>query len=78
MLFIDNVTPIDASTPVADLFGPMATAPCPLPVLGEDRKFLGIISRTTMLRFLDRDTPPGATTTAGAAPRHTQPPVPYW
>ena len=56
--FIDNVLPIDANTPVADLFGPMATAPCPLPVLSEDRKFLGVISRTTMLRFLDRDTPP--------------------
>ncbi|MEG0414496.1 MAG: hypothetical protein RR584_16755, partial [Comamonas sp.] len=25
---------------------------------GENRKFLGVISRTTMLRFLDRDTPP--------------------
>lgn len=67
--FIDNVTPIDASTPVADLFGPMATAPCPLPVLGEDRKFLGIISRTTMLRFLDRDTPPVP------PPQQVQPPV---
>lgn len=56
--FIEHVQPLDANTPVADLFGPMATAPCPLPVLGEQRKFLGVISRTTMLRFLDRDTPP--------------------
>ncbi|MBF6631062.1 MAG: glycine betaine/L-proline ABC transporter ATP-binding protein ProV [Comamonas sp.] len=56
--FIDGVVPLDANTPVAELYGPMATAPCPLPVLGEDRKFLGIVSRTTMLRFLDRDTPP--------------------
>ena len=56
--FIPNVTTLDATTPVADLFGPMATAPCPLPVVNEDGRFLGIISRTTMLRFLDRDTPP--------------------
>jgi len=56
--FIDNVLPVDASTPVADLFGPMASAPCPLPVITHERKFLGVISRTTMLRFLDRDTPP--------------------
>ncbi|MGN1056087.1 MAG: glycine betaine/L-proline ABC transporter ATP-binding protein ProV, partial [Comamonas sp.] len=67
--FIDNVIPLDASTPVADLFGPMATAPCPLPVLGDDRKFLGVISRTTMLRFLDRDTPPVP------PPQVVQPPV---
>ena len=67
--FIDNVVPIDAATPVADLFGPMATAPCPLPVLAEDRKFLGVISRTTMMRFLDRDTPPVP------PPQPVQPPV---
>lgn len=67
--FIDNVVPIDAATPVADLFGPMTTAPCPLPVLGEDRKFLGVISRTTMMRFLDRDPPPVP------PPQPVQPPV---
>ncbi|MBB2777228.1 glycine betaine/L-proline ABC transporter ATP-binding protein ProV [Comamonas aquatica] len=67
--FIDNVVPIDAATPVADLFGPMTTAPCPLPVLAEDRKFLGVISRTTMMRFLDRDTPPVP------PPQPVQPPV---
>ena len=67
--FIDHVVPIDAATPVADLFGPMTTAPCPLPVLGEDRKFLGVISRTTMMRFLDRDTPPVP------PPQPVQPPV---
>ncbi|CAB5659591.1 glycine betaine/L-proline ABC transporter ATP-binding protein ProV [Comamonas aquatica] len=67
--FIDNVVPIDAATPVADLFGPMASAPCPLPVLAEDRKFLGVISRTTMMRFLDRDTPPVP------PPQPVQPPV---
>jgi len=56
--FIDNVHRVDASTPVAELFGPMVNAPCPLPVLGEAGEFLGVISRTTLLRFLDRDTPP--------------------
>ena len=56
--FIPEAMPVDASTPVADLFGPMASAPCPLPVVADGRKFLGVISRTTLLRFLDRDTPP--------------------
>jgi glycine betaine/proline transport system ATP-binding protein len=56
--FIPHVQPLDASTPVADLFGPMTAAPCPLPVLDEAQRFLGVISRTTMMRFLDRDTPP--------------------
>ena len=56
--FLPDVVPLEASTPVADLFGPMVTAPCPLPVLGPERRFLGVVSRTTMMRFLDRDTPP--------------------
>ncbi|MBQ0133310.1 MAG: glycine betaine/L-proline ABC transporter ATP-binding protein ProV, partial [Comamonas sp.] len=56
--FLTNVPTLDANTSVVDLFGPMTLAPCPLPVVSEERKFLGVISRTTMLRFLDRDTPP--------------------
>lgn len=67
--FIDDVVPVDAAVPVADLFGPMTTAPCPLPVLGESREFLGVISRNTLLRFLDRDTP------AVPPPQETQPPI---
>jgi glycine betaine/proline transport system ATP-binding protein len=56
--FLPDAAPLDAATPVADLFGSMAEAPCPLPVVDAQGKFLGVISRTTMMRFLDRDTPP--------------------
>jgi len=56
--FLPGIEPLSAATPVAELFGPIAAAPCPLPVVGEAGEFLGVISRTTMLRFLDRDTPP--------------------
>ena len=56
--FIPNAVPLASSTPVADLFGPVAAVPFPLPVVDEDGKFLGVVSRTTMLKFLDRDTPP--------------------
>ena len=43
---------------VADLFGQVAQAPCALPVLGPLGEFQGAISKTTLLKFLDRDTPP--------------------
>lgn len=56
--FLPDIDTLDANTPVAELFGPMTHTPCPLPVLGEGGKFLGAISRTTLMRFLDRDTPP--------------------
>ena len=56
--FIPDVQPIASNTPVADLFGAVASPPFALPVVDEDGKYLGVISRTTMLKFLDRATPP--------------------
>jgi len=51
----------------------MATAPCPLPVINDEGKFLGIISRTTMLRFLDRETPPIPPAQSASAPLKLNP-----
>ncbi len=56
--FIPEVTTIPADAPVADLFGQVAQAPCALPVVEPDGRFRGVVSKTTLLRFLDRDTPP--------------------
>ena len=42
---------------MANLFGQVAQAPCALPVVGDGGRFLGAISKTTLLKFLDRDTP---------------------
>ena len=60
--YIGGVEPIAAQAPVADLFGQVAQAPCALPVVDADGHFRGAISKTTLLRFLDRDTPPIAPT----------------
>lgn len=56
--FLPDVPPIAADAPVADLFGQVAQAPCALPVVDAEGAFRGAISKTTLLRFLDRDTPP--------------------
>ena len=65
--FMADVPPIAADAAVADLFGQVAQAPCALPVVQADGRFRGAISKTTLLRFLDRDTPP-VPPTAPAAP----------
>ena len=52
------MTPLAADAPVADLFGQVAQAPCALPVVDGEGRMRGAISKTTLLRFLDRDTPP--------------------
>ncbi|MES2613751.1 MAG: glycine betaine/L-proline ABC transporter ATP-binding protein ProV [Pseudomonadota bacterium] len=62
--YIGVVEPVAAQAPVADLFGQVAQAPCALPVVDADGRFRGAISKTTLLRFLDRDTPPIAATPA--------------
>ena len=53
-----NVPQIDASAPVADLVGLVAHTPYAVPVVGEGGRFLGAISKNTLLKFLDPGTPP--------------------
>ena len=50
--------PIVADEPVSELFGRVASAPFAMPVVQPDGRFGGAISKTTLLKFLDRDTPP--------------------
>jgi len=56
--FLAHIQPIAANTPITELFEQVVSSPCPLPVVNADGAFIGAISRTTLLRFLDRDTPP--------------------
>jgi len=65
--FLHDVTLLNATTPVTELFDPVVASPCPLPVVDAEGQFLGAISRTTLLRFLNRETPPIA------APKDVQP-----
>ena len=56
--FLPALAPIAADAHVAGLFGQVAQAPCAVPVVAGDGLFCGAISKTTLLKFLDRDTPP--------------------
>ena len=56
--YLADVPPIPSDAAVANLFGQVAHAPCALPVVDGNGRFRGAISKTTLLRFLDRDTPP--------------------
>ncbi|MEO8600838.1 MAG: glycine betaine/L-proline ABC transporter ATP-binding protein ProV [bacterium] len=55
--FLPDVQSIAADTPVSELFGLVAQVPYAVPVVAEDGRFCGAISKTTLLKFLDRDTP---------------------
>ncbi|NMM82077.1 glycine betaine/L-proline ABC transporter ATP-binding protein [Acidovorax sp. SRB_14] len=56
--YLPGVQTIAADALVAGLFGQVAHAPHAVPVVDDSGRFCGAISKTTLLRFLDRDTPP--------------------
>ncbi|WP_063828256.1 quaternary amine ABC transporter ATP-binding protein [Azospirillum sp. B510] len=49
-----GLDPVPADTPLQALFGRVAAATCPLPVVEADGRFIGVISRATLLAALDR------------------------
>ena len=66
--FVPDVQPVPADTPITELYRLMVAQPAPLPVVDGEGRFHGAISKTTLLRFLDRDTPPVPPTASGQAP----------
>ncbi len=54
--FLTNVQTVPDIHPVNELFGQVAQSPWPLPVVNEQGRYLGAISKTTLLRFMDRGT----------------------
>ena len=55
--FLPDVLPIAADDSVNGLYGQVAQCPYPVPVTTPEGRFVGAISKTTLLKFLDRDTP---------------------
>lgn len=52
--FID-AAPLNGNTPLSELIGQVAASGFYLPVVGDDGHYLGVISRATLLRAIDRD-----------------------
>ena len=55
--YLPDVQPIAVDEAVNGLYGQVALCPYPVPVVAPDGAFRGAISKTTLLKFLDRDTP---------------------
>ncbi|RZJ01221.1 MAG: glycine betaine/L-proline ABC transporter ATP-binding protein, partial [Haliea sp.] len=52
--YLPDVQTVDADFPVSELFGQVAQAPWPLPVVDASGLYKGSISKNTLLKFLDR------------------------
>jgi len=51
--YIKGVTTIAGETPLNDIIGMMAEAPCPLPVVNDANQIIGIMTRSKLLKALD-------------------------
>ena len=55
--FVSDVQPIASDASVNHLYGQVAHAPYAVPVVEAGGRFCGAISKTTLLKFLDRESP---------------------
>lgn len=53
--FLEGVPTLASDTPVSDLLGTVAEAPCGVPVVGPDRRYQGVITKASLLETLDRE-----------------------
>jgi glycine betaine/proline transport system ATP-binding protein len=53
--FLEDIPILRADTAVSDLLGTVANAPCGLPVVDEQNRYMGVITRASLLETLDRD-----------------------
>ncbi|ROR24796.1 glycine betaine/proline transport system ATP-binding protein [Comamonas sp. BIGb0124] len=53
--YLPEIETINADHPVADLFTHVAQHPWPVPVIDANGRYRGAISKTTLLKFLDRN-----------------------
>ncbi len=53
--FLPDVQTVAAIHPVNELFGQVAQSPWPLPVVDDQNRYIGAISKTTLLRFMDKN-----------------------
>lgn len=49
-----DVPTLAADTPIGEILGPVSEAPCGLPVVDEEGRYRGVISRVTLLQALNR------------------------
>lgn len=52
--FVSGVPTVEASTPLTELLEPVAESPHPVPVVDENGRYLGTISRSALLHTLNR------------------------
>ena len=53
--YLSEVPVLTGTTPLNEILGPVAAAPCGLAVVDEENRYLGVITRAGLLEMLDRE-----------------------
>ncbi|MCT8268843.1 glycine betaine/L-proline ABC transporter ATP-binding protein ProV [Afifella sp. JA880] len=54
--FLPDIEPLKADTRIGEIIGAVAAAPCGLPVVDDEGRYLGVVSKALLLQALDRET----------------------
>jgi len=54
--FLENVEPVNIEDSMQDILDEVVSRPCPIPVLDNDQKYVGVISKNIFLRTLQQNT----------------------
>jgi glycine betaine/proline transport system ATP-binding protein len=52
---LEHPQPLHCDTPISELIGSVAQAPCSVPVIDDNNAYLGVISKALLLEALDRE-----------------------
>ncbi|MBB4285276.1 glycine betaine/L-proline ABC transporter ATP-binding protein ProV [Roseospira goensis] len=53
--FLPDITPVKADTSIGEIIGLVAQAPCGLPVVDDQGRYIGVVSRALLLEALNRE-----------------------
>ncbi len=54
--FLEGIETLNGDAPLSEIIGSVANAPCGLPVVNENQKYLGVVTKTSLLETLDQET----------------------
>lgn len=54
---LSDIPTINADTPLNELISVVAQAPCAVPVVNDNNRYVGVISKGMLLQALDKETP---------------------
>lgn len=53
--YLSGIEPLDADSTISEILGTVAEAPCSMPVVDQNGRYMGVVSKARLLQSLDRE-----------------------